>query len=288
MNSDIELSVILPAYNEAASIGNTVGQIRAYFAAQGIVAEVIVAADGNDGTREAARASAPNDPRLIVFGNLERSGKGRGIREGVARASGRIIGFVDADNKTPIEELAKILPHFGAGYDIVIGSRALGESKILKKQPAFRRVGSWAFGVTMRTLTGLKNIRDTQCGFKFFRHDVAKTLFAHQRVNGYMYDVEVLFLASRADYRIKEVGVRWRDDGDSRLNLVSGNIRNALDLLKIRLQTKPIPRELLRGLAHRTSHENSGLKGPNLLRKEGFEHDKSNQLAGASGPVSRT
>ena len=88
-------------------------------------------------------------------------------------------------------------------------------------------------------LVGLHDIRDTQCGFKFFLGDVARALFAHQRIDGYMFDVEILHLANRSGYRIKEVGVRWRDDGDSRLDLVAGNWRNMLDVLRIRFARYP-------------------------------------------------
>src|SRR5262249_10823595 len=150
----------------------------------------------------------------------ERCGKGKGIRQGVARARGQIIGFADADYKTPIEELAKILPWFERGYDVVIGSRGVADAAIGGPQPLYRRLGSQAFAVAMHLVIGLWQIHDTQCGFKFFRGSVARDLFARQRIDGYMFDVEILYLAQKLGFRIKEVGVRWRDDGDSRLQLV--------------------------------------------------------------------
>jgi dolichyl-phosphate beta-glucosyltransferase len=120
---------------------------------------------------------------------------------------------------------------------VVIGSRGVADSTIRVAQKWYRRVGSRCFGIGMRAVTGLYGIRDTQCGFKFFRHDVAKRLFALQRIDGYMFDVEILCLARRLGYRIAEVGVAWQDDGDSRLDLVAGNWRNFLDILRIRFQT---------------------------------------------------
>ena len=234
MSTDIELSLIVPAYNEARSILGTLRDFQAHLDGRRFGYEIIVAADGDDGTRERVAELAGRDPRLSVLGDRERGGKGRGIRRGVARARGRIIGFADADNKTPIGELDKLLPWLGRGYDVVIGSRGLAESRIETPQAWYRRLGSRTFAVGLHLVLGLWDIHDTQCGFKFFRAAVARDLFGRQRIDGYMFDVEVLHLATRSGYRIKEVGVRWRDDGDSRLQLVAGNWRNFLDVLRVR------------------------------------------------------
>jgi glycosyltransferase involved in cell wall biosynthesis len=227
------LSLIFPAYNEAKSIGRTLELAYAYLDAQPWDYEIIVSADGTDGTREAAEEVGRSRGRLTVIGAPERRGKGRGIREGIRLARGQIIGFSDADNKTPIDELGKVLPWFDQGYDVVIGSRATADSKVARRQPLYRQLGSKAFSLVMHTATGLWGIRDTQCGFKFFRGPVAHDLFARQTIDGYMYDVEILALATKSKYRIREVGVRWADDGDSRLDIVAGNWRNAKDLLTI-------------------------------------------------------
>jgi dolichyl-phosphate beta-glucosyltransferase len=231
------LSLIVPAYNEAQRIESTVRAIVAHLEPRFSWFEIIVWADGDDGTRERVAGLASADPRISVGGTPERRGKGRGIREGVARSRGALVGFVDADYKTPIEEMDLILPWFDRGYDVVIGSRAVGEATIEVAQPRYRQLGSAAFGLAMHTIVGLPGIRDTQCGFKFFRGPVARDLFRRQVIDGYMFDVEVLYLAERAGHRIKEVGIRWRDDGDSRLQLVSGNWRNMLDLFRIRLHS---------------------------------------------------
>jgi dolichyl-phosphate beta-glucosyltransferase len=248
-SADPYLSVIVPAYNEARTIARTLGSIRRYLDAQNYPGgyEVIVSADGDDGTREAAAAfgkqAVAEDPRLAgrfdVIGSTQRGGKGRGIRNGVLRARGQIIGFCDADYKTPIEELDKLLPWLDRGFDVAIGSRKVGDSKVEVPQALYRRVGSRAFGVVMRSLVGLHGIRDTQCGFKFFWREAALAIFGRQQIDGYMFDVEILRLAKLLGYRIKEVGVRWQDDGDSRLNLVAGNLKNARDILKIRFLKYP-------------------------------------------------
>ena len=233
MSSLPRLSLVIPAFNEVGTIQRTLRAIREYLTPRGFVFELIVSADGNDGTREAAAALADELP-VTVMGKPERRGKGRGVREGMLTATGDIVGFLDADYKVAIDEIEKILPWFDQGYDIVIGSRGVAGADIRVPQPWYRRIGSKAFGMIMRPLIGLRGISDTQCGFKFFRAPVARDLFVRQRIDGYMFDVEILSLALRLNYQVKEVGVRWQDDGDTRLRLVSGNWKNFKDLLRIR------------------------------------------------------
>ena len=227
------LSLIVPAFNEAGTIARTLGLMRDYLQGRGWAWEIIVSADGTDGTRERASEFAAGDPRIVVIGTPERRGKVRGVRDGVLQAKAQLIGFVDADYKTPMEEIEKILPAFDEGFDVVIGSRRVGDSKIVRPQKLYRRLGSKAFAKVMRTIVGLHGIQDTQCGFKFFTRDAARKIFSLQQINGYMFDVEILRLARRLGYGIKEVGVRWQDDGDSRLDLVAGNWRNMQDILRI-------------------------------------------------------
>ena len=227
------VSLIFPAYNEARRIAGTIGEAKQYFEARGFTYEIIISADGNDGTREIVAEMAKSDPGLKVIGSVERLGKGYGIRQAIPLASGQIVGFADADNKTPIDEFDKVKPLLEQN-DIVIGSRGLKESQIERPQPLHRQLGSRGFGIFMHLVVGLNDIIDTQCGFKFFRRPVAVDLFERQQIDGYMYDVEILYLARKTGYSIAQVPVRWRDDGDSRLQLVSGNIRNAMDIFRIR------------------------------------------------------
>lgn len=231
----IDISLILPAYNEARVIPTTIGDAVRYFDARGLRYQIIVAADGMDGTREIVRDLARANPALAAIGHDSRRGKGLGIREAVAIATGNIIGYADADNKVPIEEYDKFRPVLEKGIEVAIGTRR-GGATIERAQPLYRQLGSKGFLYFMQTVVGLPGINDTQCGFKFFQRDCAKELFRRQKVDAYMFDVEILAIARRLGYRIEQVPVRWRDDADSRLNLVSGNLKNVRDIFKIGLQ----------------------------------------------------
>ncbi len=231
------LSLVVPAFNEVATIQRTLRAIRDYLEPRGFSYELIVSADGTDGTREAAAALVSELP-VTVMGENQRRGKGRGVREGVLAATGEIVGFLDADYKVAIDEIEKILPWFDQGFDAVIGSRAAAGADVRISQPWYRRIGSKGFAMIMRPLVGLRGIKDTQCGFKFFRAAVARDLFTRQRIDGYMFDVEILSLALRTGYKVKEVGVNWQDDGDTRLKLVSGNWKNLTDLFRIRFNRR--------------------------------------------------
>jgi len=235
------VTVVVPAYNEARAIPGTIADLTRYFETKPYQVEIIVSADGTDGTRELVSDMRARVARLRVIGDPVRRGKGHGVREAMTLAKGDIVGFVDADNKTPITEFDAFERQFEAGFDVVIGSRGLRESTIERRQPLYRQIGSKVFAFGMHALVGLNDIADTQCGFKFFTHAAAGEIFPRQRIDGYMFDVEILHLASQAGYRIAQVPVRWRDDGDSRLNLVRGNLRNMADLLRIRFG-RGIPR----------------------------------------------
>jgi glycosyltransferase involved in cell wall biosynthesis len=230
----IALSVVVPAYNEVGRIDATLAAIGSHLDLRSLSYEIFVAADGDDGTRERVAERARSDPRLQVLGSRERRGKGHGIRAAVLLSRGAVVGFVDADDKTPFSEIDKLLPWLEQGFDVVVGSRTVPGAQLLASRPLHRRLGSLGFALLLRALLDVGGVRDTQCGFKFFRGEVARELFARQRIDGYMFDAEILHLAARSGRRIKEVGVRWRDDGDSRLDLVAGNWRNLRDILRIR------------------------------------------------------
>ena len=151
----VDISLILPAFNESTTIAATIRDVVSYFNSQNYKYELIIAADGEDGTREKAGELALTNSSIKVIGEQARRGKGRGIREAVAIATGKVIGFADADNKVPIEEYGKLGLWLADGYEVVIGSRALRDSKIERPQPLYRRIGSRGFGIFMHLVVGL-------------------------------------------------------------------------------------------------------------------------------------
>jgi dolichyl-phosphate beta-glucosyltransferase len=233
------LSIVVPTYNEARAIGGALDAMRHYLDRQTYAYEVIVASDGDDSTPDIVLERARDWPQLRLSAERRRCGKGHGLRRGFAMANGEIVGFLDGDYKTPIEEMEKLLPWLSQGIDLVVGSRALADSRIEVQAPWFRRVGSHVFAVGLRALIGLPHVHDTQCGFKFFTAQAAHDIFGNARVDGYMVDIEILWLAQRLGLKVKEVGVVWTDDADSRLDLVRGNIRNCIELLQIRFTNYP-------------------------------------------------
>ncbi len=242
--SDILLTLVMPAYNEGRRIGVALEKTLAYLSCQPYNSQVIVVDDGSrDNTAQVAQGFCTLAPdlrkgtsSLRLLRNESNRGKGYSIRRGVAEATGCFVGFTDADYKTPIEEFDKILPWLQDGFDVVIGSRGMLESRIEVAQPLYRQLGSKAFAVAMHLLIGLPEIRDTQCGFKFFRREVALDVFARQQVDGYMFDAESLAIAQGLGYRIKQVPIRWHNDADSRYKVVSGTLRNLSELIRIRLR----------------------------------------------------
>lgn len=229
------VSFIVPALNEERRISITIEKTAAYLSDRGLDAELILCDDGStDRTVAVAREHIARYPWLSIIAGEQNRGKGHAIRQGVKAARGVFVGFMDADYKTPIDEFDLFLPKLELGVDFVIGSRGKSGSRIEVAQPWYRRAGSRIFSFLLHQLVGLEDISDTQCGFKFFRRAVALDIFGRQRIDGYMFDVEILCLAKMLGYSIEQIPIRWHNDADSRLRLISGNIRNARDLLRIR------------------------------------------------------
>ena len=231
----MDLTLIIPGYNEAACISLTLEQSAGYLASQPWQWEILVVDDGSvDQMSARVGEFARQWPQVRALRHTPNRGKGYAIRQGVAAARGRFIGFTDADYKTDIAALSPAMALLEAGADGVIGDRTLSQSRIAVPRRRYRQLGTELFrGVLLRAM-GLAGFADTQCGFKFFRAEVMRDLFARQRVDGYMFDVEILLLAVRAGYRIEKLPVDWRDDPDSRFKPLSGTWRNLRELARIR------------------------------------------------------
>lgn len=232
-----EFSIIIPAYNEEIRLGRALARIRDYFADRGMVAaeiEIIVVDDGStDATAQVARDCAREMPSLRLVSSRTNHGKGYSVRRGMLEARGRIALFTDADLSAPIEESAKLFAAIEAGHDVAIGSRAVDRSLISVHQSRFREVAGMIFNGCVRLLTGLP-FRDTQCGFKAFVRERCRVIFEQQRIEGFGFDPEILFLALRHGLRAAEVPVRWAHDPATKVRVLRDSLRMFGDLLYIR------------------------------------------------------
>lgn len=237
------LTIVIPAYNEARRLPATLDRILHYLDRQDYSAQIIVVDDGStDGTAAAARKYDTRHRRVKVIENPHQ-GKGATVRRGMLAADGDIVLFSDADLSTPIEELDRLLPWFDEGYDVVIGSRE-GAGARRYDEPLYRHFMGRVFNTLVRLLT-VQGIQDTQCGFKAFRREVAHELFGRMRlytgdgkpVVGPMvtaFDVEILYLAQRLGYRIREVPVKWYYSNETKVNPLKDSWRNFRDVLTVR------------------------------------------------------
>ena len=231
----MDLSLIIPAYNEAERLVSTLSSAIALLDSRSWSYEIIVVDDGStDGMGALVDDFARRFPQVRPLHNESNRGKGFSIRVGVSQGSGEVVGFIDADDKTDLAALDGAMAHLRQGCDGIIGDRTLASSDIAIPRRRYRQWGSNLFRWLMRRSVGLGAFPDTQCGFKFFRAEVARDLFQRQQIDGYMFDVEILLLAARSGYEIKRLPVHWRDDPDSRFNPVSGGLRNARELMRIR------------------------------------------------------
>ncbi|HLA77352.1 MAG TPA: dolichyl-phosphate beta-glucosyltransferase [Vicinamibacteria bacterium] len=227
----LDLSVVIPAYNEAERLPGSLRRILTYLAAWGGSYEILVIDDGSsDGTAQRAQEVAGG--RVRVLQNPGNRGKGYSVRRGMLAASGARRLMTDADLSTPIEDLPRLMARMDDGVSIVIGSRALDESKIEVHQPWYRENMGRVFNLFVRLLMA-SELHDTQCGFKLFSAEAADAVFRVALMDGFVFDVEALFLAQRRGYQVAEVPVTWRNDAASRVGLLKG-FRAFPDLLRIR------------------------------------------------------
>ena len=236
------LSVVIPAYNEAVRLGNTIRAVVAYLREYSPDGEVIVVDDGSsDQTAELARqtfADAAGNLRTSVISYKSNLGKGRAVRLGLLAARGDVTLFSDADLSTPITEAPKLVePIVNGQFDVTFGSRALERKLIGVHQPWRREQGGRVFNLAVRLATGLP-FWDTQCGFKAFRMSVCRPLVEAATVDRFGFDVELLYLAFRAGLNLKEIPVRWDHNEGSKISLLSDSFRMLSEVGLIRQQAR--------------------------------------------------
>jgi dolichyl-phosphate beta-glucosyltransferase len=238
----IALSVILPAYNEAARLPPHLAAVRQYLQARYPDRyEVIVVDDGSgDGLAGALDGLAAAWPQLCVIRHAQNQGKGAAVRTGMLAARGELLLFADADGATPIDEESRLAAAIGAGADLAVGSRLVAAAGMRRSRTWLRGLAGRLFAASARRLLRL-SVRDTQCGFKMFRRDVGRRLFSMLREPRYLFDLEVLALACRLGYRTAEVAISWREVPGGKFKLSQQFPKVLVDLWRLwrRLRNQP-------------------------------------------------
>jgi len=228
------LSVIIPAFNEANRLPVYLNRVIRYLTDSGRSHEIIVVDDGSsDQTAAVVSDLATEYPCLRLLQLEENRGKGFAVKTGMLAASGDLRLFADADGATPIEECERLQQAVRGGADIVIGSRALKSTDTAVQGRLHRKIMGTVFNGIVRSLA-LAGIRDSQCGFKLFRGAVAEELFSRQRIDGFGFDLEILFLAQCRGYTIAEIPVNWTDITGTKVRLFRDSVRMFLDVLRVR------------------------------------------------------
>lgn len=244
----MDVSIIIPAYNEESRIIPTLEKIYEYFKSSRMDFEIIVVDDGSkDNTvkivgqwQKTKFFSSPSrgeddggGERIRIISHIKNKGKGAAVRTGVLGAEGDLILFSDADLSTPVEEFEKLKKAIEEGYDIAIGSRGMPESDVKIKQNLLRRMIGGIGSYVIKLLV-IKKFADTQCGFKIFKKDKGRALFRRQKISGFAFDVEILYRAVKRNYKIKEVSVVWMNSSLSRVDALRDPLRVLRDLFRIR------------------------------------------------------
>jgi dolichyl-phosphate beta-glucosyltransferase len=231
----VYLSIVIPVYNEERRIGPSLDKIMTYLAGQPWTREIVLVDDGSsdDGIKRAcSQLEGREQFRVISYGSNR--GKGYALKQGMIASEGQYVLFTDADLSTPIEELDKILPLFEQGFDIVQGSRKMPGASVERHQPWLRENMGKVF-TALSNLIASVNVSDVTCGFKCYRGEIARDLYGRQRVFDWSFDAEIIHIARRSNYRLKEVPVRWLDERGTKVHLVRDSVRSFKGLLAIRL-----------------------------------------------------
>lgn len=230
----LKLSVVIPAYNEEKRISSTLLDIDKYLKTQDYLYEIVVVSDGStDNTAKVVNNLKPQVACLKLIDNKQNCGKGCVVKQGMLEAKGKYRLFMDADNSTTIDHLEKFWPYFDQNYDVVIGSIEVKGAKVEENAAWYRRWLGRLSKYIIRAVAGLWKIRDTQRGFKLFTEQAAEKVFSKQTIMRWGFDIEVLVLAKKIGFKIKEVAVNWKNPGESKVSLTS-YIKTFGELIKIK------------------------------------------------------
>lgn len=234
LHSKLEISVVIPAYNESKRIPKTLKIINDFFAKSGYSYEVIVVDDGSyDDTAKVIKELKLENVRVVSY--KANRGKGYAVNFGVKSSRGEKIIFIDADNSTPFEQIEKLLK-FADDFEVVIGSRYLSNSNIKIKQPFSRRIAA-RFGNLLIRILLLPRLSDTQCGFKMFQQAAAQEIFSRQTIWRWGFDIETLYIAKKLKYKIKEVPIDWYNDEGTKIQSPMVFLTTLSELMRIKLNS---------------------------------------------------
>ena len=232
---EIDISVIIPAKDEEKRLPSFLLDVIGFCQASEYRYEIIVVDDGSsDGTSELVEKFQNKFARLHLVTLHRNRGKGHAVRQGFLRASGKVVMFMDADGSTPPAMIEEHYPLFDQGYDVVIGSRVVADGKHRVQARRYRKWIGQIFNFLVHRLL-LADVRDTQCGFKMFRAQTVRPLFSRLNIPGFGFDLEVLYLAQKFGYKIKEVPVDWRHVDESKTNLITDSWTMLINILQIRI-----------------------------------------------------
>lgn len=224
------LSIIVPSYNEAIKIKNSIKKIKTYVEKLKLNVEIIVI---DDGSTDDTKKILNKINGIIILKNQKNKGKGYSVKRGILKAKGDYALFLDADLSLPIENLGKFLK-FIPEYDIVIASRKKHDSTLSKDQSDFRKLAGKIYSKFVKLMI-ISKFDDTQCGFKLFNIKKTKKLFVKQTIFRFSFDVEILYLANKSKLKIKELGIELKNNPDSSINIIKDSIIMIKDILKIKL-----------------------------------------------------
>lgn len=230
------ISIVIPAYNEEARLPGTLAALTGHLQSRPETWEIIVVVEkSDDGTLELANRTAAEQANFRVLANEQRHGKGYAVRRGMLAAAGELVFYMDADLSVPVEDLAAFLKfaQVHPEVDVLVANRNHALSRIEKRQGTYRHTLGLVFNTLIRVVSPVR-MRDTQCGFKAFRHEAAQAIFARLRTEGFAFDVEALLLAGQLGYTLRDLPVRWANSEQSTVEPVRDGFRMFRDVLRLR------------------------------------------------------
>jgi dolichyl-phosphate beta-glucosyltransferase len=232
MSNQPKVSLIVPLFNESYIIADTVASLRKHMDGLGITYELVFVDDGSkDDSAEILNSLREENTSVLVNG--ANKGKGYSVKKGMLASKGDVVFFMDADLSTSLTEVEHFIEYIREGCDAVIGSRWLPKSIVTVKQPSYRLIMSRMFNKLTHYLVVLE-FTDTQCGFKCFTRAAAHSIFSRQQLNSFAFDTEILFIAKKLGYRVKEAPVEWMDRKESKFKLIQA-LKMFTDLIMIRI-----------------------------------------------------